>query len=65
MSDREVFVMKKRAFILSIILCVLCAVSVVMCFVDGVDKHSLCAVIASASGALNVYMAAKRRKDGE
>ena len=57
--------MKKRAYIMSIILCVLCAVSVVMCFVDGADKHSLCAVAASATGALNAYMAARRRKDGE
>lgn len=57
--------MKKRAFILSIILCVLCAVLVVMCLVDGAEKHSLCAVIASLSGAFNAYMAAKRRRDGE
>lgn len=57
--------MKKRAFVMSIILCVLCAVSVVMCFVDGAEKHSLCAVIAAVSSALNACMAAKRRKDGE
>lgn len=57
--------MKKRAFILSIILCVLCAVSIMMCFVDGVERHSLCAVIAAVSGAFNACMAARRRKDGE
>ncbi len=57
--------MKKRAFVMSIILCILCAVSVVMCFVDGVEKHSLCAVIAAASGAFNAYTASKRRRDGE
>ena len=65
MSNREVSVMKKRAFILSIILCVLCAVSIMMCFVDGVERHSLCAVIAAVSGAFNACMAARRRKDGE
>lgn len=64
MSNLEVSVMKKRAYIMSIILCVLCAVSVVMCFVDGAEKHSLCAVIA-ASGAFNACMAARRRRDGE
>ncbi|MDE7362120.1 MAG: hypothetical protein K2N38_09330 [Oscillospiraceae bacterium] len=57
--------MKKRAFVMSIILCILCAVLVVMCFVDGVEKHSLCAVIASVSSAFNACMAARRRKNGE
>lgn len=57
--------MKKRAYIMSVILCALCAVSVVMCFVDGAEKHSLCAVIASVSSAFNACIAAKKRKDGE
>lgn len=57
--------MKKRAFVMSVILCALCAVSVVMCFVDGADKHSLCAVIASVSSAFNACMAAKKRRAGE
>lgn len=57
--------MKKRAFVMSIILCVLCAVSIVMCFVDGAEKHSLCAVIAAVSSAFNACMAAKRRRGGE
>lgn len=57
--------MRKRAFILSIILCVLCAALVVMCLVDGADNHSLCAVTASVSGAFTACMAAKRRRDGE
>ncbi len=57
--------MKKRAYIMSIILCVLCAVLLVMCLVDGADDHSMCAVIAAVSSAFNACMAAKRRKDGE
>lgn len=57
--------MKKRAYIMSTVLCVLCAVLVVMCFVDGAEKHSLCAVIASVSSAFNACMAARRRKDAE
>ena len=57
--------MKKRAFVMSVILCVLCAVLLVMCLVDGADDHSLCAVIASVSGAFNACIAARRRKDGE
>ena len=57
--------MKKRAYIMSIILCVLCAVLLVMCLVDGADDHSLCAVIAAVSSAFNACMAAKRRRDSE
>lgn len=57
--------MKKRAYIMSIILCVLCAVLLVMCLVDGADNHSLCAVIAAVSSAFNACMAAKRRRDSE
>lgn len=57
--------MKKRAYIMSIVLCILCAVLIVMCLVDGAEKHSLCAVIAAASGAFNAYIAAKRSRDGE
>lgn len=57
--------MKKRAFVMSVILCVLCAALVVMCFVDGAEKHSLCAVIASVSSAFTACMAAKKRKDDE
>lgn len=57
--------MKKRAYILSIILCVLCTVLLVMCLVDCAENHSLCAVIAAAMSAFNAYMAAKRRKDSE
>lgn len=57
--------MKKRAYIMSIILCVLCAVLLVMCLVDGADDHSMCAVIAAVSSAFNACMAAKRRREGE
>ena len=65
MRRNEVSVMKKRAYIMSIILYVLCAVLLVMCLVDGADNHSLCAVIAAVSGAFNACMAARKRKDGE
>lgn len=57
--------MKKRAIIMSVILCVLCAVLLAMCLVDGAEKHSMCAVIAAVSSAFNACMAAKRRRDGE
>lgn len=57
--------MQKRAIIMSIILCVLCAVLLVMCLVDGTEKHSMCTVIAAVSSAFNACMAARRRRDSE